>query len=352
MSRLPATRQSPSAMRWTAGVALRIEPGASDTARNELLRTGKVDFGVVDIGGSVAAQEGVFDFAAPDWGPQMVRVVLEDNGEPIDYAVAVAGDAGAKTYADLKGMRVAWYAEHPVVNVNTEAYLAYGGLTWDDVQRVEVHGFFADAMQALAEGRLDAAFGATSDPASFAAAAGPRGLFWPEIDEANADGLNRMMAVAPYFTTFAVTEGAAIDPKVGEHSAHYPYPTWSPWPAPTRTLSTAWRGHWWNSTRNTPTTPSASMVGSSNCRTSSGSFPITTARWPISGSSASGPSSRGPQQKADRTAAGARLGLAGAQGGEPCRLGEGLGRAPPTGPRGRRHPGRVLISEPDIRSQF
>ena len=225
MSRSLEARRPPLASRSrAAGVTLRIEPGATDIARNDLLRTGKVDFGAVGIGGSVAAQEGVFDFAAKDWGPQKVRVVLEDNAEPIDYAVAVAGDAGVKSYADLKGKRVAWYAEHPVVNVNTEAYLAYGGLTWDDVQRVEVHGFFANAMQALAEGKLDAAFGATSDPASYEAASGPRGLFWPEIDEANAEGLKRMMAVAPYFTTFTVTEGAAIDAKVGEHSAHYPYP--------------------------------------------------------------------------------------------------------------------------------
>jgi uncharacterized protein len=213
-----------AALKDVAGVDLRIEPADSDTARNDLLRTRKVDFAATAIGGSVAAQEGAFDFAVKNWGPQKLRLVLADNGEPIDYAIAVAGDSGVKIYADLKGKRVAWYTNFPIVNVNTQAYLAYGGLTWDDVRRVDVDGFFESGMKALAEGEVDAAFGATTDPAAYDAAAGPRGLFWPPIDETNAEGLKRMNAVAPYFVPYTVIEGAAIDPKVGEHSAHYAYP--------------------------------------------------------------------------------------------------------------------------------
>ena len=212
------------ALKDAAGVELKIEPANTDVARTELLRQGKVDFSATAVGGSVAAQEGTFDFASKDWGPQAVRLVLADNDEPIDYAIAVAGDLGVKTYADLKGKRVAWYTDFPIVNVNTEAYLAYAGLTWDDVERVDVHGFFSSGMKALAEGKLDAAFDATIDPAAYDAAAGSRGLLWPEIDVKNVAGLKRMKAVAPYFVPFTVTNGAGIDPKVGERSAHYAYP--------------------------------------------------------------------------------------------------------------------------------
>ena len=213
-----------AALKDAAGVNLTIQPADTDLARTELLRQGAADFSATAVGGSVEAQEGAFDFAVKDWGPQKVRLVLADNGEPIDYAIAVAGDLGIKTYADLKGKRVAWYSDFPIVNINTEAYLAYAGLTWDDVERVDVHGFFASAMKALADGQLDAAFAATADPAAYDAAAGPRGLFWPEIDETNTEGLKRMQAVAPYFVPYTVTEGAAVDPKVGLHGAHYAYP--------------------------------------------------------------------------------------------------------------------------------
>jgi TRAP transporter TAXI family solute receptor len=89
---------------------------------------------------------------------------------------------------------------------------------------VDVSGFFDSAMKALAEGKLDAAFSDTADQAAYDAAAGPRGLFWPEIDENNPEGLKRMKAVAPYFVPYTVTEGAGIDPKVGLDSVHYAYP--------------------------------------------------------------------------------------------------------------------------------
>ena len=91
------------ALKDAAGVDLRIEPANTDAARTDLLRTGKVEFSATAVGGSVAAQEGAFDFAVKDWGPQKVRLVLADNSEPIDYAIAVAGDSGVKAYADLKG---------------------------------------------------------------------------------------------------------------------------------------------------------------------------------------------------------------------------------------------------------
>ncbi len=188
-----------AALKDAAGVKLVIQPTDTDVAGTDLLRRGAVDFSATALGGSIEPQEGAFDFVGKEWGPQKMRLVLANNGEPIDYAIAVAGDLGIKTYADLKGKRVAWYTDFPIVNVNAEAFLAYAGLTWDDVERVDIHGFFGSAMEALAQGKLDAAFGDTTDPAAYDAAAGPRGLFWPEIDENNTEGLKRMKAVAPYF---------------------------------------------------------------------------------------------------------------------------------------------------------
>lgn len=213
------------ALQEAAGVTLNIHPTLGDEFTGELLlRRDAVDFVATAVGGSIAAQEGVFEFASEDWGPQAVRLVLANSAEPIHYGIAVAGDSGVTTHADLRGKRVAWYLDYPVVNVNTAAYLAYAGLTWDDVEQVDVDGFFDVALQALQDGDLDAAFAATTSKGVDEAAAGPRGLVWPAIDPQNAEGLARMGDVAPYFVIKDVPEGAAVDPTQVQPGAHYPYP--------------------------------------------------------------------------------------------------------------------------------
>lgn len=206
-----------TALRESSGVELHVETAESDRARAELLRSGAVDFAVTAVGGSLAAQEGVFDFAGKDWGPQPVRLVLASSGEPFNYAIAIAADLGIDSYAGLKGKRVAWYANYPVINVNTQAYLAYGGLTWDDVVRVEVAGYFDDALQALADGRLDAAFLFAMADGSNPPDAGARGLVWPRLDSNDAAAMARMEAVAPYFVPHDAADDAPHD------GAHYPY---------------------------------------------------------------------------------------------------------------------------------
>lgn len=216
-----------AALASEAGAHLNLVAGADDKARTKLLRDGTVDFAATAVGGSVAAQEGAFAFAEPDWGPQKVRLVLANTAEPLNYAVAVAGDLGAETYADLKGKRVAWYTNYPVVNVNTEAYLAYGGLAWDDVERVEVAGFFSDALKALHRGELDAAFAVTAGPdaaAIYPVADGKRGLVWPPVDPADAAAIERMEAVAPYFVPHDAAKGTDVGAESGQRGAHYPYP--------------------------------------------------------------------------------------------------------------------------------
>lgn len=212
------------ALRTSAGVELEVKFVHADLARDDMLRKGEVDFVDSSVGGSIGAQEGAFGFADPAWGPQPVRLILADFDEPFDYALAVAADLGIKDYAELRGKRVAWYSDETVVNVNTEAYLAYAGLTWADVQKVPVKGFFKEGLQAMEDGVVDAAFAATAHGAADAAAAGPRGLFWPPLDPKNTEGLARMKAVAPYFQFHTVTDGVNVDHTRGLYGAYYPYP--------------------------------------------------------------------------------------------------------------------------------
>ncbi|SDO21285.1 TRAP transporter solute receptor, TAXI family [Lutimaribacter pacificus] len=212
-----------AALQDALGVNLRVLPGKNDVSRTEPLRQGRVEFSATGVGGSFMAQEGAFQFGSENWGPQPIRVLMANNGGAINLAVGVAGDLDIKEYSDLKGKRVAWVVGAPALNVNSEAYLAYGGLTWDDVERVDFGGFGA-SWKGLMEGQVDAAFASTNSGFAYEAATGPRGLFWPPIDPENAEGLERMQAIAPFFTPNKAQVGANIDGTDGYQGAGYAYP--------------------------------------------------------------------------------------------------------------------------------
>jgi TRAP transporter TAXI family solute receptor len=221
-----------AALQEATGVNLRVLPGKNDVARTEPLRQGKVQFSANGVGGSFMAQEGVFQFGAKNWGPQPVRVLAANNGGAVGLAMAVAAEACEKAgkpgcegfeYSDLKGMRVAYVKGAPALNVNNEAYLAYGGLTWDDVEVVEFGGF-GDSWAGMIDGSVDAAFASTNSGRAYEAASSPRGVYWPPVDPNNAEGIARMKAIAPFFDTMNATVGATIDGTGGTPTAGYAYP--------------------------------------------------------------------------------------------------------------------------------
>jgi len=212
------------ALKDKMGVSLRVLPGKNDVARTEPLRQRKVQFSATGVGGSFMAQEGVFTFGKPNWGPQKVRVLLANNGGVVGLAVGVAGDINVETYADLKGKRVAWVKGAPALNVNVTAYLAYAGLTWDDVTKVEFGGFSA-SWKGMVNGQVDAAFASTNSGRAYEMADSPRGLVWPPIDATDKESIARLQEVAPFFAVFNAKVGATIDGKEGgKPTAGYAYP--------------------------------------------------------------------------------------------------------------------------------
>lgn len=210
------------ALKNELGVDLRVLPGKNDVSRNEPLRQGRVQFSATGVGASFMAQEGVFEFGEKRWGPQPIRVLLANNGN-INLAVGVAGDIGVKTYADLKGKRVAWVRGAPALNVNVTAYLAFAGLTWDDVEKVEFGGF-GDSWNAIINGQADAAFAATNSGKVYELEASPRGIVWPPLPHDDAEGWARMRAIAPFFQPNNATVGAGMSKDNPYEGGAYPYP--------------------------------------------------------------------------------------------------------------------------------
>lgn len=201
-------------------VNLRVLPGKNDIARLTPLKVGKAD-AVSNGVGTYFAQEGVFEFAKPDWGPQPLRLIMSSKGKA-GLMVGVANDIGVKEYKDLRGKRVAWVKSAPALNHNVTAILAFAGLTWDDVEKVEFAGFGA-SWEGMTNNQVDAAFAITVSGSTNAVASSPRGLIWPELPFTDKAGWDRMMAVAPYYTKNKVSAGTNV-PKEGIQGQAYPYP--------------------------------------------------------------------------------------------------------------------------------
>ena len=204
------------------GTAVRVLPGDNDVSRMTPLKTGRVDLCACGIASYYGA-EGVLMFAHPDWGPQPLRVLTTSTAS-FGLALAVAGDLDVETPADLKGKRIAYIRGDDALNKGTEAYLAFGGLTWDDVERVDYPGY-ARSFDGIIAGEADASFTTTVTPPAQQLASSPRGISWPTLDPNDEAAWQRMQAVAPYFRPHQVTSGAGdVSADNPIDSASYPYP--------------------------------------------------------------------------------------------------------------------------------
>ncbi|WP_028670367.1 TAXI family TRAP transporter solute-binding subunit [Saccharospirillum impatiens] len=204
------------------GTAVRILPGDNDVSRMTPLKTGRVDLCACGIASYYGA-EGVLMFADRDWGPQPIRLITTSKAS-FGLSIAVAGDLGVETPADLRGKRVAYIRGDDALNKGTEAYLAFGGLTWDDVERVDFPGY-ARSFDGIIAGNVDASFTTSVTPPAQQLASSPRGISWPVLDPNDAEGWERMRSVAPYFQPHQVTAGAGgVSADNPVPSASYPYP--------------------------------------------------------------------------------------------------------------------------------
>lgn len=202
-------------------ITLRVIPGQNDVSRLLPLDTGRVQFSANGVA-TYFAQEGMFQFADPQWGPKPLRMLMSSNGLS-NQAVAVAADTGVTTFAELRGRRVPYVRAAPALNISMEAYLACGGLTWDDVERVDFPGYEA-MWEGVINGDVDVAFGTTVSGPTRRLEASPRGIRWlpaPHDDEAC---WQRLLAVGPYFNKYSATRGAGISDDNPQQAGTYPYP--------------------------------------------------------------------------------------------------------------------------------
>lgn len=198
---------------------VRIVPSGTSIGRLLPMKQGKANYGFL-ANELYFSAEGTFDFAAPSWGPQDVRVVL---ARPASNAMATAGDIGVKEVKDLKGKRIGYVKGNPSVNVKTDAYLAFAGLTRADVQ-VVWFGSYNAMKTAVINNQLDSFSSVTTSANMREIEASPRGLTYPPFPPSDKAGWDRIRAVADFFEPYHETAGAGISKEKPIDLVGYRYP--------------------------------------------------------------------------------------------------------------------------------
>jgi TRAP transporter TAXI family solute receptor len=207
------------------GADARVLPAGNDVARLQPLRLNRAIISAMGAG-VYFAQEGVFDFAAREWGPQAVQITLSSvacNG----LSVAAAADTGVKTVADLKDKRIGFVVGSPALNQNVLAMLAFANLTAKDVKIVEFASNNA-MWKGVINNDADAAFTSTIAGPVKELQTSPRGLVWPTLPHSDKAGWERVRKIGPFFTEHNATCGAGPFSKDKPvQMGTYPYPIYT-----------------------------------------------------------------------------------------------------------------------------
>lgn len=200
-------------------IRVRIVPSGTSIGRLLPLKQGKASYGFL-ANELYFASEGTFDFSSPSWGPQDVRVVL---ARPASNAMATAADIGVKELKDLKGKRIGYVKGNPSVNVKTDAYLAFAGLTRADVD-VVWFGSYNAMKTAVINNQLDSFSSVTTSANMREIEASPRGLIFPQFPPSDKAGWERIRKVADFFEPYSETAGAGISKEKPLDLVGYRYP--------------------------------------------------------------------------------------------------------------------------------
>jgi len=131
-----------------------VKPMAGPSAWYPLIKTQEIDLGVLN---NWDAEKGYL-------GESVYGKLSEGKGFPVRLiaisinnaiGLAVATDSGIYKYSDLKGKRVAGNLPTPSLQLQTEALLLNGGVSWSEIKPVPVSSV-AEGVKVVIEGRSDA----------------------------------------------------------------------------------------------------------------------------------------------------------------------------------------------------
>jgi TRAP transporter TAXI family solute receptor len=201
------------------GIKIRIIPAGTDLPRVFPVRLKDAEVAFHGLG-SYFMQEGVEEYASMEWGPQPVRALY--FAQHPGLALGMRGDTEFETFKDLKGKRIAAFPTG-VLTLISEVHLAFAGLTWDDVVRVEAPGYSA-AIRMVMEGKIDATHINPTASLAYEMEAMPYGIKYVELPFDYEEGWERVKKHAPAYGRFKATIGANVSEENPLQTVSYAYP--------------------------------------------------------------------------------------------------------------------------------
>ncbi len=205
------------------GMKIRILPSGNDIGRLIPVRSGVAHFATMSAGTVYSCARGLYDYGRYEWGPQPLRQILAVIDREQGFGIATAASANIKTYRDLKGKRLTFIPGGTALNLNSEATLAFAGLTWDDVIKIPAPSL-ATSMKFIGEGKTDAAFASTTSPAMYEVERSPYGVYWPEFPPEDKAGWARLLKVTPFMVPVSATKGVGVSAEKPRNLMSYAYP--------------------------------------------------------------------------------------------------------------------------------
>ncbi len=201
------------------GSRVRLQPSGTAIGRVKPLLDGRVSHAWL-ANELFFATEGIYEYCTPELGPQNLRTLA---GRLNAFSIVVTATSGVKKAEDLKGKRFAIAKANSSVNIKSLPILAFGGLTWDDVELVEVPSYGA-SIRALIEGRADAAGVAPAAAALRELEASPHGIAWVPLPPDNKEGWARAKRVVPFIDPLEESIGAGLSKENPVWMMGYRYP--------------------------------------------------------------------------------------------------------------------------------
>jgi TRAP transporter TAXI family solute receptor len=201
------------------GIKIRIIPAGTDIPRVYPIRLKDAEVAFHGIG-SYFMQEGVQEYSANEWGPQPVRAI--HFAQHPGLTMGVRGDSDIKTPADLKGKRVASFPTYALTLIS-KGHLAFAGLTYDDVIRVECPSY-GQAIRMLMAGKLDCTNINPTASLAYEMEGMPYGLRWLPLPHSDKEGWARVKKVAPIYGQHIATIGAGLSEDKPLQTISYAYP--------------------------------------------------------------------------------------------------------------------------------
>lgn len=207
-------------------VKVRLVPAGSDVARTLMAYKGQAYTAALNSISGWQVQEGLEDFSAPEWGPTPVRYLWEP--EHVGAGFVVRGDSAIKAIPQLKGKKVATMPGSPSPELMNEAFLAFGGLTWKDVQKVPFPSPVA-AMEGVTKQRVDTTFFNIVASRAYELASMPCGIRYLQMPASDKAGWKRLKVVCPPMSPKLATVGAGISDKNPKWVSTQGYPNFLTW---------------------------------------------------------------------------------------------------------------------------